>query len=145
MPTDTGNNIGLFLVNLLAGKEGLPGAPLLHLSLTVNAVSGTVTGQGKQTQPVTPPSGNIPIFDITGRVNKFTYIIRDVPCEIQVVALKGTAIIPFPPPAIGEQYLPFEAHFVVDAEWSGSGSWKIGAKDIKDVPIKEVTSYKAKN
>jgi hypothetical protein len=66
MPTDTGNNIGLYLVNGIAGKENTPGAPLLHFSLLVNAVTGAITGQAVQTQAVPPPGDKIVVSDITG-------------------------------------------------------------------------------
>ena len=65
--TETSAKLGLFRVVATAGNEGTPGAPILHLEMLVNAVDGTITGQGKQTQAVAAPYDDIPIT-FTGKL-----------------------------------------------------------------------------
>src|ERR1700709_694259 len=96
MATSTVGKIGLYLVNGVAGNEGMPGAPLLHFSLRVSPPPGAVTGQAEQTQAVAGPASKIQIGNITGHVRaaglgKFT----------QLVTLQGSAVMSLPPPAIG--------------------------------------------
>lgn len=123
---------GLYLVEGVAGNEGTPGAPLLHFTLTVEASTGrVVTGQAVQTQAVKSPGDKILIGNITGRVRstgfgKYT----------KVVALTGSAVISFPPPAIGAYLTPFDAHFAVDNSWNGVGSWTLGNTPVDNVPVK---------
>jgi hypothetical protein len=129
MATTEVGKVGLYLVNATAGT-GNPGAPTLHLSLLVNAVTGAVTGQGLQTQAVQPPGNNIPINDITGEVRytglgKFT----------KIVALRGNGYVTLPPPAIGTFLEPFTAHFAIDNAWTGTGGWTMGSEVVKDAPI----------
>jgi hypothetical protein len=131
MPVPTG--IGLYLVNGIAGNEGKPGAPLLHFSLLVNVTTGAITGHAEQTQAVPPPGDKIVISNITGRLRhtglgKFT----------QIVYLEGSAVISFPPPAIGSYLEPFNAHFAIDDEWNGVGGWTLGATSVDNVPVKPV-------
>src|SRR5580698_1396975 len=102
MPTDTGNNIGLYLVNGIAGKEGTPGAPLLHFSLLVNAVTGAITGHAVQTQAVAPPGDKIVVSNVTG-----TLRYAGLGHFTKLVHLEGEAVISFPPPAIGSYLAPF--------------------------------------
>ena len=66
MTTEVGK-IGLYLVNGVAGDDAA-GAPKLHFSLLVNAVTGDITGHAEQTQAVQPPGNKIPIGNLTGRV-----------------------------------------------------------------------------
>jgi hypothetical protein len=131
MPTDTGNKIGLYLVNGVAGNEGTPGAPLLHFSLLVNAVTGTITGQAVQTQAVPPPGDKIVVGNITGIVRStgFGHFTK-------IVALEGSAVISFPPPAIGSYQAPFSAHFALDDKWNGTGGWTLGNTAVNNVPVK---------
>jgi hypothetical protein len=124
-------DVGLYLVRDIAGNQGMPGAPLLHLSLLVNAVTGEITGQASQTQAVPPPGDKIAISNITGTVRstglgKYT----------KIVYLEGSAVISFPPPAIGSYLAPFNAHFAVDDKWEGVGGWTLGNTVVNNVPIK---------
>jgi len=123
--------MGLYLVNGVAGNEGMPGAPLLHFSLLVDAPTGKVTGHAVQTQAVAPPSNEIKINDVTGMVRA-----TGLGKLTKIVALQGTAYIPFPPPAIGESVVPFSAHFAVDEAWNGVGGWSLGSTSVEDVPVK---------
>jgi Domain of unknown function (DUF1842) len=133
MPTDTGNKIGLYLVNGVAGNEGTPGAPVLHFSLLVNAATGTITGQAVQTQAVPPPGDKIVVGKITGIVRStgFGHFTK-------IVALEGHAVISMPPPAIGSYLAPFSAHFAIDDKWNGTGGWTLGNTDVNNVPVKAI-------
>ena len=125
--------VGLYRLCLQAGT-GQPGAKTLHLELLVNAVTGTVTGEGNQTQAVTPPGGNIPINNITGIIHGAGF-----GTVTKLIALSGEAYISFPPPAIGSYLAPFRANFAVDNNWNGKGGWVIKPADQnEDVPVKSV-------
>lgn len=123
--------VGLYFVNGVAGNEGVPGAPILKFSLLVNAVTGTITGQARQTQAVAAPYNDIHISNITGQVHAagFGKVTK-------LVALQGSAVISFPPPAIGSYLAPFTAHFAVDNEWDGVGGWSLGTHMVENVPVK---------
>jgi len=123
--------LGLYLVNGVAGKEGMPGAPLLHFSLLVDAPTGKVTGHAVQTQAVAPPGNEIKINDISGMVRA-----TGLGKLTKIVALEGSALISFPPPAIGSYLAPFSAHFAVDDAWNGVGGWTLGHTSVEDVPVK---------
>jgi hypothetical protein len=125
--------VGLYRLCLQAGT-GQPGAKTLHLELLVNAVTGTVTGEGKETQAVTPPGGNIPIGNITGVIHGAGF-----GGVTKLIGLKGKAYITLAPPAIGTITMPFSASFGVDNNWNGKGGWVIGSADHnQDVPVKSV-------
>jgi Domain of unknown function (DUF1842) len=132
MSQTASKQVGLYRLCLQAGG-GKPGAKTLHLELLVNAATGTVTGEGKQTQAVTPPGGNIPIAQITGVIHGagFGNVTK-------LIGLKGTAYISLPPPAIGTYQAPFSAGFGVDNNWNGTGGWMIGSDQNEDVPVKSV-------
>jgi hypothetical protein len=126
----TVGKIGLYLVNGVAGNEGMPGAPLLHFSLLVSTPTGTVTGQAEQTQAVAGPASKIHIGNITGHIRaaglgKYT----------QLVTLQGSAVMSLPPPAIGSFLIPFHAHFAIDGAWTGVGGWSLGSHVVNDVPV----------
>ena len=130
MTTNVGQ-VGTYLVNGTAGKVGTPGAKILHFTLVVNAVSGKVTGQAKQTQAVQGPASEISIQITAGHVRatglgKFT----------KVVWLSGNGIESVPPPAIGTWLVPFEASFAIDDSWNGVGGWTLGGSSVDDVPVK---------
>jgi len=131
MPTDTGNKLGLYLVNAVAGNQGTAGAPLLHLSLLVNSATGAITGHAMQTQAVQPPGDKIVVGNVTGSLRSTGF-----GQYTQVVSLTGSAVISFPPPAIGSYLAPFTAHFATDQHWNGVGGWTLGATNVNDVPIK---------
>ena len=140
MPTDTGDNIGLYHVKGVAGREGTPGAPLLHFSLLVNAVTGTITGQAVQTQAVAPPGDKIVVGNITG-----TLRYAGLGPLTKLVHLQGSAVISFPPPAIGSFLAPFDAHLAVNEEWDGVGGWTLGNTAVNDVPVKSTGAGAARS
>jgi Domain of unknown function (DUF1842) len=138
MASSTAIDVGLYLASGVGGNQGMPGAPLLHFHLVVNAVTGAITGQAVQTQAVAPPGNQIAISNIKGVLHH-----TGLGPYTMVVSLEGSAIISFPPPAIGEFLAPFNAHFAVDDQWNGIGGWTLGATKITDVPVK-ATAAKTK-
>jgi len=133
MPTELKNKIGLYLVCGIAGNEGVPGAPLLHFSLLVNAATGAITGHATQTQAVAPPNDRIEISNVTGQLRH-----TGLGPYTQIVSLEGSAVISFPPPAIGSYLVPFRAAFAIDNQWNGRGGWTLGRTEVADVPVKSV-------
>jgi hypothetical protein len=130
MTTNVGK-VGLYLVNGTAGKVGTPGASILHFSLLVNAVTGSVTGHARQTQAVQGPASDIPIVITHGHIQatgfgKYT----------KIVALYGNGMISLPPPAIGTFLVPFAASFAIDDKWDGEGGWTLGGHSVQNVPVK---------
>lgn len=124
--------VGLYQVQLVAGNEGMPGAPILNMSLLVNAATGQITGQAVQTQSVAPPGNKIVIGNVTGQMHSAGF-----GSVTKLIALQGSAVISFPPPAIGSYLAPFSAHFGVDNNWSGKGGWTLGNSNVDDVPVKK--------
>jgi len=131
--TDVEAKTGLYLVNAVAGKVGTPGAPLLHLHLMVNAVTGTVTGHADETQVTAPPLHDIPITITGGHVRHVT-----LGRYTKLVVLIGHGTVTLKPPAIGTVLVPFHAEFAVDNKWDGIGGWTLGSTHINDVPIHPV-------
>ncbi|MFC4992757.1 DUF1842 domain-containing protein [Rubritalea tangerina] len=131
-PSAAANKIGLYKVDLIAGNEGVPGAPILRLSLLVNAATGEVTGQGRITQAV--ESGDVPISNIKGQVRATGFGEYT-----KVLSLEGEGFVSFPPPAIGSYLAPFTAHFGLKSDWSGKGGWELkGSQPVEDVPCEAV-------
>ena|ERR1700685_1482189 len=133
MATDKEKNFGLYSVCAIAGKEGTPGAPLLHLNLLVHTPTGKITGQGTITQAIAPPNDTTHISNITGKLRhtglgKYT----------QIVSLQGYSERVFTPPAIGTALVPFDAHFATDSHWNGVGGWTLGGTSVDEVPVKKV-------
>lgn len=125
----TANAVGLYKVDLVAGNEGLPGAPILRMSLLVNATNGQVTGQGVITQAI--ESGDVPIRKITGQVRSTGFGEYT-----KIVSLEGEGFVSFPPPAIGSYLAPFTSHFAIDDSWDGKGGWQLGnSEPVEDVPF----------
>ncbi len=125
-------SIELYLVKLLAGNVGVPGAPILHLGLAVDAPTGYITGRAEITQAVAPPDGIIRINDLHGRIHSLGF-----GPNVRVVALRGSYIFAFPPPAIGEGVALFSATFVIAQDnWNGRGSFTFGSTEIDDVPFR---------
>jgi hypothetical protein len=123
--------IDLYLVKLLVGNEGMPGAPLLHLSLAVDAPTGHITGQAEITQAIAPPGGITRINNLEGHIRSLGLIPA-----VRVVSLTGSYVFSFPPPAIGQVIEPFWALLVIPQEgWEGRGSFGYGSTEIDDVPI----------
>jgi len=140
MSAITADNIGLYLVSGVAGKEGMPGAPILHFHLVVNAVTGAITGQAVQTQAIAPPGDKIFISNVKGVLHH-----TGIPPYTQVVSLEGSAVISFPPPAIGSFLAPFDAHFAIDDQWNGIGGWTLGHTTVNNVPVRSLAEKAGKS
>lgn len=125
---------GLYLISLEVGNVGLPGVPIFHLHATVYAPTGTINGAGEITQALPPPAGKTPVTHIHGHI----HYLGLTPPYNRVVALKGDALVAFPPPAIGTIVEPFEAVMTVDENWNGHGSFSWGPHHITNVPVKKV-------
>jgi hypothetical protein len=125
-------SIELYLVKLLVGNEGMPGAPLLHLSTAVDAPTGHVTGQAEITQAIRAPEGHIRITHLKGQ-------LRSLGLEpaVRVLTLKGTYTVSVPPPEIGTYLADFSATLVIGQDsWNGRGSFTYGDHEVTDVPVK---------
>jgi hypothetical protein len=126
--------IDLYLVKLLVGDEGTPGAPLLHISAAVDAPTGEITGQAEITQTVDPPEGNIRINDLRGQIH---YLGFGEP--LRAVALTGSFRYLFPPTQPGQGVGQFSAALVVEEDrWNGRGSFTYGDHKVDDVPVRAV-------
>ncbi len=123
------DEIGLYLVKGTAGG-GRPGAPTLRFSLTVNAVTGAITGQGVITQALKPPSDKIPIVNIVGHVQSSA-----VGEYTKLFYLEGHGVESLPPPAIGTLTPPFTAQFAVNDGWNGKGGWTLGRDAVDNVMV----------
>lgn len=120
---------GVALHKLTVGRVGVPGAPILHLSLQVGM--NHVSGIGSITQAISPPNGYIVISNITGAA----YWTGLGPTQI-LVTLSGTYAQPFgPPPLIGEIEQKFSATLTLNNNWSGTGNFSYGGNHVKNVPV----------
>jgi len=118
--------VGTYLAKLLVGNDE-PGAPILHLDLLVDAVTGRIVGHGQITQAIAPPNGTIKLNNITGKLREVT-----LPPENRLVSLKGSYTDP--PAAI---VLGFSATLAVDGEnWTGRASFTYGPHVVTDVPVR---------
>ncbi|MDR6849869.1 MAG: DUF1842 domain-containing protein [Sphingomonas sp.] len=127
--------VGLYQVKLLVqlGVEPIVGAPTLHLSLLVNAVSGQIHGTAHITQSLPPPYGSIE-FPVSG-VLHHTGFGHDT----RLIALHGEYVVSVPPPAIGSYLAHFSAALAVDAEWNGVGTYTYGNHTITHGTVSKVS------
>jgi hypothetical protein len=128
--TTTVGKVGVYLVHGTAGNVGTPGAPILHFSLMVNASTGAVSGQARQTQAVQGPMSDVLISNVTGQI-RYTGLGE----YTKIVSLQGSAVITVPPPAIGAYLAPFDAHFAINDAWEGVGGWSLGGTSVENVPV----------
>jgi len=129
--------IGLYLISLEA-TTGLAGAPTLHFSGTVNAVTGAVNGHAQITQALPPPDGVIEIPHVTGK------LIRG-PAHNRLLTLEGTYAYSFPPPIILTVIETFSAHlFVGETNFDGVGEFTYQHKTIKDAKVTSQPFHEAK-
>jgi hypothetical protein len=124
-------SIDTYRVDGTAGNVGTPGAPILHFQLLVNESGGKVTGQAQITQAVAPPNNEFQIENLSGKVASLVF-----GGQISlVVTLRGTYGQPGPPPTDFIIEEKFEAHFQLDTQWDGRGSFEYGRHKISDVPV----------
>ncbi len=128
------NAAGLYIVDLLVGNAGTPGAPTLDLGLAVNASTGAVTGQGKIKQAVQSPGNEITVQHLTGQVH-FTGLGK----ATKIVALHGEAIITPAPPLVMPYVLQISISLAVDNDWNGTGGWVLGGDQVSDLPVKNTS------
>lgn len=121
----------LELIPLVAGNLGVAGAPILHLSLLFNTVTGNVNGEAVITQAVAAPYDRIVVPNLTGKVESFTL----PPGETLFVTLQGEYTQSFPPPAIGQILCHFNATLVVDPKWNGRASFSYENHKVSNVPV----------
>lgn len=121
-------NAGFYLVKLLVGNQGMPGAPLLHLHLGVDAPTGQVVGEGEITQAT--GGGDIRVQGLKGQIHSL-----GIGEPRRVVALQGECEGTFPPAAIGEWRKAFSAVLVIGDDWTGQGSFTCGDEQVDDVPV----------
>ena len=128
---------GYYTVSVIL-NNGLMGAPSLHLTLGVNAVTGQITGHGDITQALAPPFGELFIPYVTGQIEYVGFGDAGM-----LVSLEGRYAIPFgPPPLIGHINALLRAAFVVDSEWNGEGSFSDGVRAehrVPDCKVRKVT------
>ncbi len=127
------SSFDLYRVTGTAGNVGVPGAPILHFELLVNSSTGSVSGQAQITQAIAPPNGVIQIDNVTGQVRQLIFGGQ----VTLLVALQGTYFQKGPPPTEYIILEQFAAHFSVNPEWDGRGSFDYdnGSQVVNDVPV----------
>lgn len=126
--------IGLYLVKLNVGDEGVPGAPILHIQAAVDAPTGHITGQAEITQAIAPPDGVLHVRNLSGQI----WSLGADPAK-RVVTLTGDCLYDFPPPQIGQATYPFSAVLLIgEDDWDGRGSFRYGPHRVEDVPVTPV-------
>ena len=119
-------------LTLLAGNLGMPGAPILHLSVLYNSETGHLNGEAVITQAIAPPNGRIVIKNVTGLAHGL-----GIGGATRVFSLSGEYVQSFPPPAIGQITEKFSAIFTTDNAWKGHGTFSYGGNTVNNVPIKQ--------
>lgn len=133
------NGIGLYPVSLEVVCEGIVGGASLTLNLLVHASDGLVYGSGEITQALEPPYGNRPISSITGQI-----LHTGFGEDERLVLLRGTYWMPGPPTMPYLIECPVIAGLVVDAEWSGTGSFHYGQNGSQVCKKARVTKIRPK-
>jgi hypothetical protein len=111
------------------------GGATLELDLLVDAAKGQVYGGGRITQAVTPPGGDLPIQNITGRI-RHTGLGQDQ----LLVSLQAEYGIPGPPPTIAISQGKMTAALAVDRQWNGDGMFTYGIEGRQHCPKATVTN-----
>jgi hypothetical protein len=115
---------------LVVGNVGLPGAPIVHLTLAISD-SGSVGGMAKITQALQPPNDSH-IFPVTGKCYH-TGLGKDT----LLMSLEGEFIICVPPPAIGCYLAQFHASLgVAPTTFVGEGGFSYASTHVEKVPVK---------
>ncbi len=117
-----------YLTKGTIGNVGMPGAPIAHFSLVVNAASGTVSGMVEITQAIDSKPIEV---KVTGNIRYTGY------GEVtKIVSLNGEYVVSVPPPAIGSYLEKFTAYMDINNEWNGTGGFTYGNQKVDDVPVK---------
>ncbi|WP_242008114.1 DUF1842 domain-containing protein [Sphingomonas ginsenosidivorax] len=126
--------VGYYIVKLLVQHEGFMGAPVLHLDLGVNAVTGQVMGSAQITQALPPPYGNTVIPTVTGAI-----LHTGFGEDTLLVHLTGDYVVSVPPPAIGSYLAHFSAALAVSKDWNGRGSFSYAHQVITGCTVENVS------
>ncbi|MBW8827858.1 MAG: DUF1842 domain-containing protein [Burkholderiales bacterium] len=122
-------------VHLIAGNQGMPGAPLLNLELLYNAEPNpaSLSGLAVISQAIAPPNSRIVINNVSGFVHGL-----GLGKVTRVFTLSGEYWQTLTPPAIGSVRESFTATFVTDNNWQGEGTFTYGGHCVTGVPIKQL-------
>ena len=132
--TPTANPLaGLYRACGTVGNVGMPGAPIMHYSLLVDAPTGTVNGVVHITQAIAGPGSNITVT-VKGYIRGLGY-----GTITKLVFLEGEYVQSMPPPAIGSYLGKLTAHLAVDNNWDGRGGFEYGNLHVENVPVKHTT------
>jgi hypothetical protein len=116
-------------VKLIVGNVGMPGAPILHLTLAI--AGGIVGGLAEITQAIQGPNSDHK-FPVTGKVYH-TGLGKDT----LLISLEGEFLICVPPPAIGCYIAKFHSSLALDpSTFAGTGGFNYGGTHIENVPAK---------
>jgi hypothetical protein len=121
---------GLYRACGTVGNAGMPGAPILHYSLLVDAPTGAVSGVVHITQAIAGSGSNISV-NVKGQIRGLGF----GPIT-KLVSLEGEYVQSVPPPAIGSYLGKLTAHLAVDNNWNGRGGFEYGPNHVEDVPVK---------
>ncbi len=127
-------DLGFYEVKLQVGHGGMPGAPILHMTLGVNASTGEVAGTAEITQALPPPYGSMAIPHVAGRIFQTGFGGNEL-----LVHVTGQYPESATPPAIGTYQAEFSAALVVDRFWDGRGSFACNRDIIADCAVKNVS------
>lgn len=125
--------IGYYLVKVdVTPGDGtpMPGAPILHLTLGVNAPTGQINGSAEITQALPPPYGQIHITQVTGQI-----LHTGFGTDTLLVHVMGDYVVSLPPPAIGSYPAKFSAALAVDGSWNGKGTFTYGTHTLTDCTV----------
>jgi hypothetical protein len=125
--------------NLSEGTIGdleTPGAPVATFSLVVIPSKNSVSGRVLIKQALNIPDGDIDI-KVEGKIHatgfgNFT----------KVVSLHGQYDQSFPSEKFGAFLADFDAHFVVDDDWNGTGGFSFYKNQIENVPVEAIKKLK---
>lgn len=128
-------SIDLYLAPpLLVGNEGMPGAPLLHLHLAIDASTGEVIGLGEIDWGSVQGFSDVRISELTGQIHSL-----GLGPAVRVIAVQGTYNEPFGPKEPGHVIQKFSAVLGIGQDnWKGHGSFTFGPHEVKEVPVKPV-------
>jgi Domain of unknown function (DUF1842) len=63
----------MYLVKFVVGNQGMPGAPLLHATGTVDAPTGRISGTAEIIQAIAGPAGDIKISNVSGYIRSLGF------------------------------------------------------------------------
>lgn len=113
---------GLYLLKLsFTPPAGVTGAGNMTLAVTVNAVTGAVSGQALGTILEGTQSPQNFVAHVQGAMHS-----TGLGPVVKVGAVHGEAAVSLTPPQIGTYLAPFTASFALDSGWTGQGQFTVG-------------------